>query len=221
MNIFLVVFFPIMFFLLKSLKSAQIKFFYDNSLKSFLLAILVSFLYCFIDLIFTSSYKQVPDNFLWNLGYFYLFDFFIPFALGFLLVSIASRKSFYHKVLTLLPFFLGFYSIFMPYNCLLKYEVTDMFLLFVKPTIFFSMIFSIWVLIFLFAKAVKTHSPVGYKILYIFLMLLISVVPASLETLNFLKILAIVKIPLMILTYLVSVLFFFIFVAKSNSEEIV
>jgi hypothetical protein len=52
-------------------------------------------------------------------------------------------------------------------------------------------------------------------------MLLISVVPASLETLNFLKILAIVKIPLMILTYLVSVLFFFIFVAKSNPEEIV
>ena len=71
MNIFLVVFFPLMYFCLKSLRSTKIKFFYDNSLKSFLLAILVSFLYCFIDLIFTSSYKQVPDNFLWNLGYFY------------------------------------------------------------------------------------------------------------------------------------------------------
>ena len=159
MNIFLVVFFPLMYFLLKNLKSIDFKFFYDNSLKSFLLAIIVSAIYCFCNLIFTSNYKQVPDNFLWNLGYFYLFDFFIPFALGFLIVSIASRKSFYHKILTLLPFFLGFYSIFIPYNCLLKYEVTDMFLLFVKPTVFFSMIFSIWVLIYLFAKAVKTHSP--------------------------------------------------------------
>ena len=203
------------------MKSIDFKFFYDNSLKSFLLAIIVSAIYCFCDLIFTSNYKQVPDNFLWNLGYFYLFDFFIPFALGFLIVSIASRKSFYHKILTLLPFFLGFYSIFIPYNCLLKYEVTDMFLLFVKPTVFFSMIFSVWVLIYLFAKAVKTHSPVGYKILYIFLMLLISVVPASLETLNFLKILAIVKIPLMILLYLASIFFFLIFVAKSKTEEIV
>ena len=221
MNIFLVVFFPLMYFLLKNLKSIDFKFFYDNSLKSFLLAIIVSAIYCFCNLIFTSNYKQVPDNFLWNLGYFYLFDFFIPFALGFLIVSIASRKSFYHKILTLLPFFLGFYSIFIPYNCLLKYEVTDMFLLFVKPTVFFSMIFSIWVLIYLFAKAVKTHSPVGYKILYIFLMLLISVVPASLETLNFLKILTIVKIPLMILLYLASIFFFLIFVAKSKPEEIV
>ena len=203
-----------MYFLLKSFKSIDLKFFYDNSLKSFLLAIIVSAIYCFCNLIFTSNYKQVPDNFLWNLGYFYLFDFFIPFALGFLIVSIASRKSFYHKILTLLPFFLGFYSIFIPYNCLLKYEVTDMFLLFVKPTVFFSMIFSIWVLIYLFAKAVKTHSPVGCKILYIFLMLLISVVPASLETLNFLKILTIVKIPLMILLYLASIFFFLIFVAK-------
>ena len=210
-----------MYFLLKNLKSIDFKFFYDNSLKSFLLAIIVSAIYCFCNLIFTSNYKQVPDNFLWNLGYFYLFDFFIPFALGFLIVSIASRKSFYHKILTLLPFFLGFYSIFIPYNCLLKYEVTDMFLLFVKPTVFFSMIFSIWVLIYLFAKAVKTHSPVGYKILYIFLMLLISVVPASLETLNFLKILTIVKIPLMILLYLASIFFFLIFVAKSKPEEIV
>lgn len=210
-----------MYFLLKSLKSIDFKFFYDNSLKSFLLAIIVSAIYCFCNLIFTSNYKQVPDNFLWNLGYFYLFDFFIPFALGFLIVSIASRKSFYHKILTLLPFFLGFYSIFIPYNCLLKYEVTDMFLLFVKPTVFFSMIFSIWVLIYLFAKAVKTHSPVGCKILYIFLMLLISVVPASLETLNFLKILTIVKIPLMILLYLASIFFFLIFVAKSKPEEIV
>ena len=210
-----------MYFLLKNLKSIDFKFFYDNSLKSFLLAIIVSAIYCFCNLIFTSNYKQVPDNFLWNLGYFYLFDFFIPFALGFLLIIIASRKTMYHKILTILPFFLGFYSIFIPYNCLLKYEVTDMFLLFVKPTVFFSMIFSIWVLIYLFAKAVKTHSPVGYKILYIFLMLLISVVPASLETLNFLKILTIVKIPLMILLYLASIFFFLIFVAKSKPEEIV
>lgn len=210
-----------MYFLLKGLKSIDFKFFYDNSIKSFLLAIFVSVLYCFVDLVFTSSYKQVPDNFLWNLGYFYLFDFLIPFALGFLLIIIASRKTMYHKILTILPFFLGFYSIFIPYNCLLKYEVTDMFLLFVKPTVFFSMIFSIWVLIYLFAKAVKTHSLVGYKILYIFLMLLISVVPASLETLNFLKILAIVKIPLMILLCLASIFFFLIFVAKSKPEEIV
>ena len=82
-------------------------------------------------------------------------------------------------------------------------------------------IFSIWVLIYLFSKAVKSHASVGYKILYIFLAILISVIPASLETLNFLKILAIVKIPLMILTYLVSVLLFFVFISKLKPEEIV
>ena len=122
MSIFLVVFFPLMYFLLKGLKSIDFKFFYDNSIKSFLLAVFVSAIYCFVDLIFTTSYKQVPDNFLWNLGYFYLFDFFIPFVFGFLLIILASRKSMYHKVLTILPFFLGFYSIFIPYNCLFEYE---------------------------------------------------------------------------------------------------
>ena len=210
-----------MYFLLKSLKSVDFKFFYANSLKSFLLAIMVSVLYCFGDLVFTSTYKNVSDSFFWNLGYFYLFDFFIPFALGFLLIILASRKNMYHKVLTILPYFLGFYSIFIPYNCLLKYEVTDMFLLFVKPTIFFAMIFSVWVLIYLFSKAVKSYSPVGYKILYIFLAVLISLIPASLEALNFLKILAIVKIPLMILSYLVAIFLFLVFVSKSKSEEIV
>ncbi len=210
-----------MYFLLKGLKSTNIKFFYDGSIKSFLLAVFVSFLYCFIDLIFTSSYKQVPNDFLWNLGYFYLFDFFIPFALGFLLIIIASRKSMYHKVLTILPYFLGFYSVFMPYDCLLKYEVTDMFLLFGKTTMFFAMIFSIWVLTYLFSLAVKSHSSVGYKFLLIFLMLLISVVPASVETLNFLKILFPVKLILMILTYFVAILLFFVFISKSKPEEIV
>ena len=221
MNIFLVVFFPIMFFLLKSLKSAQIKFFYDGVFKSFLLAILVSFLYCFIDLIFTSNYKQIPDNFIYNLIYFYLFDFFIPFAICFLLVGIASRKSFYHKVLTILPFLLGFFSVFIPYNCLLKYETTDMFLLFAKPTTYFAMIFSLWVLIYLFSQSVKNKSSVLIKILLVFLMIVVSVIPASLETLNFLKILAFVKIPLMILLYLVSAFLFFIFVSKSKPEEII
>ena len=221
MSIFLVVFFPLMYFLLKGLKSIDFKFFYDNSIKSFLLAIFFSVLYCFVDLIFTTSYKQIPDNFILNLVFFYLFDFLIPFALGFLLIIIASRKTMYHKVLTILPFFLGFYSIFIPYNCLLKYEVTDMFLFFVKPTIYFAMIFSVWVLIYFFAKAVKSHASVGYKILYIFLAILISLVPASLETLNFLKILAIVKIPLMVLTYFVAIFLFLVFVSKSKPEEIV
>ena len=221
MSVFLVVFFPLMYFLLKSLKSIDFKFFYDNSIKSFLLAVFVSVIYCFIDLVFTSNYKQFSDDFVLNLIYFYLFDFFIPFAFGFLLIIIASRKTMYHKVLTILPFFLGFYSIFIPYNCLFEYEVTDMFLLFAKPTVYFSMIFSIWVLIYLFSKAVKSHASVGYKILFIFLAVLISLIPASLETLNFLKILAIVKIPLMILIYLVSILLFFVFILKSNPEEIV
>ena len=57
-----------------------------------------------------------------------------------------------------------------------EYEVTDMFLLFVKPTIYFSMIFSVWVLIYLFSKAVKSHASVGYKILFIFLAVLISTI---------------------------------------------
>ncbi len=210
-----------MYFLLNSLKSTNIKFFYDNSLKSFLLAILVSFVYSFIDLIVTSNYKQIPDSFFYNLIYFYLFDFFIPFALGFLLVSIASRKSFYHKVLTLLPYFLGFYSVFMPYSCLLKYETTDMFLLFVKPTTFFAMIFSVWVLIYLFSLSVKNKSAVRIKILLIFLMILLSVIPASLEILNFLKNLFVLKIAFMVFIYLVAILLFFVFVSKSKPEEIV
>ena len=221
MSVFLVVFFPLMYFLLKGLKSVDFKLFYDNSLKSFLLAIFVSVIYCFGDLIFTSTYKQVPDNFLWDLGYFYLFDFFIPFVLGFLLIIVASRKSMYHKALTILPFFLGFYSIFIPYNCLLKYETTDMFLLFAKPTTYFAMIFSLWVLIYLFSQSVKSKSSVAIKILLVFLMIVVSVIPASLETLNFLKILAFVKIPLMILLYLVSAFLFFIFVSKSKPEEII
>lgn len=221
MSVFLIVFFPLMYFFLKSLKSTKIKFFYDNSLKSFLLGIFISFLYCFIDLLFTSSYKQIPDNFINNLIYFYLFDFFIPFALCFLLVVIASRKSFYHKVLTLLPYFLGFFTIFIPYDCLLKYETTDMFLLFVKPTVFFAMIFSLWILIYLFSQSVKNRSSVGIKILLIFLMILISVVPAVLEILNFLKILFILKLALMILIYFAAILLFFIFVSKSKPEEII
>ena len=158
------------------------------------------------------------SNFINNLIYFYLFDFFIPFALCFLLVVIASRKSFYHKVLTLLPYFLGFFTIFIPYDCLLKYETTDMFLLFVKPTVFFAMIFSLWILIYLFSQSVKNRSSVGIKILLIFLMILISVVPAVLEILNFLKILFILKLALMILIYFAAILLFFIFVSKSKRK---
>ena len=221
MSIFLVIFFPLMYFLLKSLKSTKIKFFYDGSLKSFLLAILISFLYCFIDLIFTSNYKQISNNFILNLPYFYLFDFFIPFALTFVIVIIASRKTFYHKVLTILPFLLGFYTVFMPYSCLLGYEKTDMFLLFVKPTTYFAMIFSLWVLIYLFSQSVKNKSSVGTKILLIFLMMLVSVVPATLEVLNFLKILFILKVVLMILIYFIAFLLFFVFVVKSKFEEVV
>ena len=221
MNVFLVVFFPLMYFLLNGLKSIDFKFFYENSIKSFLLAVFVSFVYCFVDLFVTSIYKQVPDNFILNLISFYLFDFFIPFAFGFLLIIIASRKTMYHKVLTILPFFLGFYSIFIPYNCLFEYEVTDMFLLFVKPTIYFSMIFSVWVLIYLFSKAVKSHASVGYKILFIFLAVLISLIPATLETLNFLKMFFHIKLGLMILLYLFTIVLFFVFINKSKSEEIV
>ena len=83
------------------------------------------------------------------------------------------------------------------------------------------MIFSVWVLIYLFAKAVKSYSSVGIKILFMFLAVLVSLVPASLEALNFLKILTIVKIPLMILTYFVAIFLFLVFVSKSKPEEIV
>ena len=210
-----------MYFLLNGLKSIDFKFFYENSIKSFLLAIFVSFVYCFVDLFVTSIYKQVPDNFILNLISFYLFDFFIPFAFGFLLIIIASRKTIYHKVLTILPFFLGFYSIFIPYNCLFEYEVTDMFLLFVKPTIFFSMIFSVWILLHFFARSVKSNISVGYKILLLFVAFLVSLIPASLETLNFLKMFFHIKFVLMILLYLFTIVLFFVFINKSKPEEIV
>ena len=221
MNVFLVVFFPLMYFLLNGLKSIDFKFFYENSIKSFLLAIFVSFIYCFVDLFVTSMYKQVPDNFILNLISFYLFDFFIPFAFGFLLIIIASRKTIYHKVLTILPFFLGFYSIFIPYNCLFEYEVTDMFLLFVKPTIYFSMIFSVWILLHFFSRAVKSNISVGYKILLLFVAFLVSLIPASLETLNFLKMFFHIKFVLMILLYIFTIVLFFVFINKSKPEEIV
>lgn len=210
-----------MYFLLNGLKSIDFKFFYENSIKSFLLAIFVSFIYCFVDLFVTSMYKQVPDNFILNLISFYLFDFFIPFAFGFLLIIIASRKTIYHKVLTILPFFLGFYSIFIPYNCLFEYEVTDMFLLFVKPTIYFSMIFSVWILLHFFSRAVKSNISVGYKILLLFVAFLVSLIPASLETLNFLKMFFHIKFVLMILLYIFTIVLFFVFINKSKPEEIV
>ena len=210
-----------MYFLLNGLKSIDFKFFYENSIKSFLLAIFVSFIYCFVDLFVTSMYKQVPDNFILNLISFYLSDFFIPFAFGFLLIIIASRKNIYHKVLTILPFFLGFYSIFLPYNCLFEYEVTDMFLLFVKPTIYFSMIFSVWILLHFFSRAVKSNISVGYKILLLFVAFLVSLIPASLETLNFLKMFFHIKFVLMILLYIFTIVLFFVFINKSKPEEIV
>lgn len=221
MSVFLIVFFPLMYFFLKSLKSVKIKFFYDGSLKSFLLAILISSLFCFIKLLFTSSYKQIPDNFILNFVNLYLFDFFIFFAVGFLLIILASRKNFYHKVLTIFPFMLGFYSIYMPYTCLLTYEKTDMFLLFAKPTTFFAMIFSVWILIYFFAKSIKNNESIWIKILLIFFALVISMIPATIEILNFLNILFVLKIILIILIFAVSVLLFFIFASKSNPDEII
>ncbi len=115
----------------------------EQPLKFFFLGLFLACFYAFFEVLFIQSltYRQTRNSIILNTLLLFCFDYFLPSAILFLLVFFGSKKSYEQRMTNLFSFMAGFYSVYMVYSSLLRYEKTSAFFIFVKPILIFCFIF--------------------------------------------------------------------------------
>lgn len=215
MYVFLVLFLPLMFLIFASAKSERFSFYSDTPYKVYLLGVVFAILYCFIEVlcIIALTYRQIRYSVFINWILLYVYDFLIPFAICFLLVFISSRKKITQRMQNLFGFLLGFYSIYLIYTTVLRYEKVSSFLLFCKPLLIFCQLFLVTQLLLVFLEnysSAEKQNRIFSAVAFV-LMFLSSLIPSLIQTLSTLGLFKILRI---ILVLLYEILFILVLVYR-------
>lgn len=140
-----------------SLNTSSILPLTKDAYRLFFLGVVLACFYAFIEVLSIQSltYRHIRDSFILNDLLVFVLYYLLPTAVMFLLVFFCSRKSLAQKVSMMFPFMLGFYSIYMVYFSLLRYEKTSAFFMFVNP---FLVFFYIFMFFYGFEKVLKSYD---------------------------------------------------------------
>jgi len=219
MYLFMVVFLPAMALLFASVSRGRFVYFPKNSLQVFLLGAVTACFYCFFEVlaIVSLTYVQISDFAIFSWLRLLFIDIVLPSGILFFLLFISSRKSIEEKSFLFFPLLLGFYSVYLVYSSLLKYEKTDSFLLFTKPLLVFCFIFIFSQSMVLLVKTSRNPDAANKKVSVTIysIILAISLVTEPLiqalylvGKLSFIRLILVVTFELLFIVFFIHTLFF-------------
>ncbi|MCR5699463.1 MAG: hypothetical protein K6G52_07465 [Treponemataceae bacterium] len=227
MYLFMVIFLPAMALLFASVSRGRFVFFPKNSLQIFLLGAVVACFYCFFEVLAIASLTYVQIS---NIAFFswirlLFIDILLPAGILFLLLFISSRKTIEEKCHQFFPFLLGFYSIYLVYSSLLKYEKTDSFLLFTKPLLMFCFIFICSQSLLLLVKTARKPDVTNKKLsvaLYSVVLIISLVTEPLIQALYLVGKLSFIRTILVVAFELLFIVFFIhtMFYMKKNFQTV-
>jgi hypothetical protein len=148
-----------------------------------LIGFLAATLVCAINFFFNFTHRVVPYSFGLNFLYYMEKVGLIPVLVMYGIFFLVTKDDVERKVDYFIPLMLAYYSVLLPYNVVTLCESTHYsgFLIFIKPLIYLSMLYSAGLLLrhlYAFAKEKK----VSFVTVIICLLLLLLLFPSVLET---------------------------------------
>lgn len=139
-------------------------------------------LVCGFRAFFLYSHRVIPYSFELNMWYLLLRQTLLPVLVLYGVFFLISRDSISYKVEALFPLLISFYLIYLPYTIISAADhIITSFPLFIKPTLFAVMIFSLGLSAKHIEKTIKAKKFV-FTAIWILISLVSIVLPSVLET---------------------------------------
>lgn len=157
-------------------------------------------LLCLFKVLFLYAHRVVPYDFFSNFIYLIIRQSMLPAVLLYGLFFLFSKDDFEYKGNFCYPLLISFYMIYLPYSIISTAEgLYSFFSVFLKPVLFFIMIYLVSYFVKLLLTNVSEKNVVKI-ILYSLLILITLVVPSVLEAFIIIK-------KMIVIVYLVSVIY--------------